>query len=145
MKSTTIAVLGLGLFFIGVVSLVFQRSVLANTLATQVVQVMAVLLMLWGRLTLGRRGFHASAEATDGGIINKGPYRYLRHPMYVSLLYFFWAGLFCHLSIINFGLTLIVTLGLFIRMWAEEHLVTQKYPEYKIYAKKAKIIIPFIL
>ena len=143
MKEISIA--GLVLVLIGAVSLIFRSSVLANTPAAVSVQVIAGLLLLWGRLTLGRRGFHASAEPTEGGLINTGPYRYLRHPMYASLLYFFWAGLFCHLSIINVGLTLGVTTGLFIRMWAEEHLVTKKYPEYKLYAKKAKIIFPFII
>jgi protein-S-isoprenylcysteine O-methyltransferase Ste14 len=143
MKETSIA--GLVLCSIGAVSLIFRSSVLANTSVAISVQVMACLLLLWGRLTLGRRGFHVSAEPTEGGLINTGPYRYLRHPMYTSLLYFFWAGLFCHLSIINFGFVLAVTTGLFIRMWVEEHLVAQKYPEYKIYAKKAKMIIPFII
>ena len=129
----------------GAISLLFRSSVLANSWPAVSVQVFACILLLWGRLTLGRRGFHSSAEPTEGGIIDKGPYRYLRHPMYVSLLYFFWAGFFCHPSIINLGLVVGVTAGLFIRMWQEEHLITQKYPEYNVYAKKAKIILPFII
>jgi protein-S-isoprenylcysteine O-methyltransferase Ste14 len=143
MKETSIA--GVVLCLIGAVGLIFRSSVLANTPAAISVQVIACLLLLWGRLTLGRRGFQVSAEPTEGGIINTGPYRYFRHPMYTSLLYFFLAGLFCHLSIINFGFVLAVSTGLFIRMWVEEQLVTQKYPEYKLYAKRAKIIIPFII
>jgi hypothetical protein len=64
---------GLVLCLIGAVSLIFRGSVLANTLAAISVQVIACLLLLWGRLTLGRRGFHVSAEPTEGALINTGP------------------------------------------------------------------------
>jgi len=39
-----------------------------------VVQASAVLLMLWARVTFGRRSFHATANTTEGGLVTTGPY-----------------------------------------------------------------------
>ena len=129
----------------GAVSLVFREAIFGNTFEAISIQLLAAGLMLWARLTFGSRSFHASAEPTEGGLIDSGPYRFVRHPIYASLLYFVWAGFSSHFSLINLILTLLVSIGLVIRMLAEETLIAVKYPEYKIYADKTKRIIPFII
>jgi len=68
----------------------------------------------------------------------------MRHPIYASILYFTWAGISAHSSIINFVLGVTVTLGLFVRIFVEERLVGKLYPNYLIYAAKTKRIIPYI-
>lgn len=40
--------------------------------------------MAWARLTFGRRSFHASAVPTAGGVETRGPYRFIRHPIYTA-------------------------------------------------------------
>ena len=45
---------------------------------TITVQAAAALLMIWARLTFGMRSFHASANPTEGGLVTRGPYRWLR-------------------------------------------------------------------
>jgi protein-S-isoprenylcysteine O-methyltransferase Ste14 len=39
----------------------------------------------------------------------------------------------------------LITVGLAVRMVAEERLVAERYPEYLAYAARTKRIIPFIL
>jgi protein-S-isoprenylcysteine O-methyltransferase Ste14 len=60
---------------------------------TITIQVIAALLMVWARLTFGIRSFHGTANPTAGGLVTTGPYRYIRHPIYAAILYFFWAGI----------------------------------------------------
>ena len=127
------------------VILFMRESLLAVGFVAIFIQVIAVLLMLWARLIFGRRSFHASADPTEGGLITTGPYRYLRHPIYAAILYFLWSGIFCHLSLLNVLLGLIATVGLFIRMFAEERLVTRQYSSYAEYALHTKRIIPYVL
>ncbi|HEY1872010.1 MAG TPA: isoprenylcysteine carboxylmethyltransferase family protein [Chitinophagaceae bacterium] len=135
---------GLILAMVSAASLVFLGAIFGNNFGSVSVQIMAGVLMLWARWTMGRRSFHASANPTEGGLVNFGPYRFLRHPIYASILYFVWAGLSSHFSVINFVFTLTVSLGLLIRMRAEEILMLEKYPGYKAYANKTKRILPFI-
>ena len=76
---------------------------------TITIQVIAALLMLWARLTFGIRSFHGTANPTAGGLVTTGPYRYIRHPIYAAILYFFWAGIAGHPSLANVAVTLLAT------------------------------------
>jgi protein-S-isoprenylcysteine O-methyltransferase Ste14 len=126
------------------VSLVFRESLLASGVIAIAVQVAAAILMGWARLSFGRRSFHAAADATEGGLVTWGPYRYLRHPIYAALLYFLWAGVLTHPDMVNGLLGVLVTAGLVVRMMAEESLVAERYPEYAVYAARTKRIVPFV-
>jgi protein-S-isoprenylcysteine O-methyltransferase Ste14 len=124
--------------------LMYRDSILAKGLTAIIVQGLAVLLWIWARITFGRRSFYATADPTEGGLVTHGPYHYFRHPIYASIIYFVWAGILSHLSLLNVLLGFAVTAGLLIRIFAEERLVAEKYPEYQSYAETTKRIIPFI-
>ena len=140
----SISLLGLSLAIIAMVTLVFRESLFAVGATTIVIQVLAALLMLWSRITFGSRSFHASAIPTEGGLATSGPYKFLRHPIYASIIYFTWAGIAGHPATINFLMGIAITASLFARIFAEEHLVAKQYPDYIIYAARTKRIIPFI-
>ena len=106
---------------------------------------MAVMLMTWARITFGRRSYHAAADPTEGGLVTTGPYAFIRHPIYASILYFLWAAVFSHLSVVNSILGAIGTIGAFIRIYAEEHLIVDQYPQYAEYAARTKRVIPFLI
>ena len=42
--------------------------------------------------------FTVQPTPTAGGLAMTGPYRYLRHPIYAAILYFFGAGIAAHPS-----------------------------------------------
>lgn len=134
---------GFAIAVLALVTLIFQESILAAGIVAVLVQILAVLLMLWGRVTFGGRSFHATADPTEGGLVTSGPYHYVRHPIYAAIMYFIWAGIFSHLSLINALLGIVATIGLVIRIFAEERLVTERYPDYVEYALRTKRIIPF--
>ena len=58
----------------------------------------AFLLILWARVTFGRRSFHVVANPTEGGLVTSGPYRYIRHPIYAAICLFTWVGVAAHWS-----------------------------------------------
>lgn len=108
------------------------------------VQVAAVLLMIWARKTFGLRSFHAAASTTEGSLVTNGPYRYWRHPIYASIIYFAWVGQIEAPAVLPIAMAAVVTIGLFTRMLIEERFLTQTYPAYADYAKKARRLIPFV-
>jgi protein-S-isoprenylcysteine O-methyltransferase Ste14 len=127
------------------IALVVTDSLFARQPAALVIQAAAVLLMLWARVTFGMRSFHAAANPTAGGLVTTGPYRYVRHPIYAAVLLFVWAGLATHATLLSVTLGLLATAATAVRMWAEERLVTARYPEYREYAARTKRVIPFVL
>jgi protein-S-isoprenylcysteine O-methyltransferase Ste14 len=140
-----ISIFAYALAVVGLAILTFNRAIIAGGPLGVLVQLLATGLMIWARITFGRRSFHAGATPTEGGLVTTGPYRFIRHPIYASVLYFVWAAIPYHWSPLNVGLALFVTLCLFIRMFAEERSIPEKYPGYSEYAAMTKRIIPFVI
>ena len=117
---------------------------LSSAVAVIGLQVCAVALMLWARLTFGMRSFHAGAEPTSGGLVTNGPYAYIRHPIYTAICLFMWPPAIAHSTWASVGLTAVLTAGAVLRMLGEESLLAVQYPEYAAYAARTKRMIPFV-
>ena len=108
------------------------------------VQMGAVLLLLWARLTFGRRSFHVAANPTAGGLVTSGPYRYIRHPIYTAFVVFSGAGVAAHWSWVSGLLGGFVVGCALLRIFSEEVMVTARYPEYRQYAATTWRMIPYV-
>ena len=129
----------------GIAFLALRQSLFATHPIGIAVQVLAFGLMIWARITFGRRSFHAAANPTAGGLVSHGPYRYWRHPIYAAILYFVWAGIPSHLSAEAVAAAGLVSLGLVARMLFEERFLRAEYPDYDAYARQTKRVIPFVI
>jgi len=126
----------------GLLWLLYLRSLFSVSPIVIGLQFVAVCLFFWARITFGRRSFHVGANPTEGGLVRSGPYRYIRHPIYTALCLFTGAGVAAHLSWKS-GLALALIFGFaLVRIFCEETLVTQKYPEYRDYAARSWRMIP---
>src|SRR5437870_13880338 len=74
------------------VGLVFMHVLFSRSPIVVAVQVAAVALVVWARLALGRRSFHAAADVAGGDPVTTGPYRFIRHPIYTAARALCWAG-----------------------------------------------------
>jgi protein-S-isoprenylcysteine O-methyltransferase Ste14 len=105
----------------------------------------AVLLVLWAGINMQQSKLRISPiPAENAQLVTTGPYKFIRHPMYTSILlgsagllfiYFSWFRLFIAaflLSVLLFKLT-----------W-EEKMLSEKFPGYSDYKKHSKRIIPFL-
>jgi len=131
-----------------IVALFYRHELLGTGLVGIALQVLAVLLMLWARVTFGRRSFHAAANPTAGGLVTWGPYRYWRHPIYAAVLLFTWAGVLSHgLDPIALALAVLATLMTAVRIGSEEHYLRAEFPGengYDAYARRTKRLVPFV-
>lgn len=130
------------LMMAGMLGLLFSKTLFSPSPVVIAAQCAAVVLMVWARLTLGRRSFHAGADPTAGGLVTGGPYRLIRHPIYTAACLFGWAGMLGNWSwrASLFGALLFI--GALGRMLCEEKLVTEQYPDYRQYAKSTKRMVP---
>jgi protein-S-isoprenylcysteine O-methyltransferase Ste14 len=138
------SIAGYVLMIAALVALLWGHSLFGETPIPIGVQILTFSLMVWARVTFGGRSFHATANPTEGGVVTSGPYRFVRHPIYAAVLYFTWAGVLSHLSIVNLVLGICAVAGAGLRIAAEERLLLERYPEYKEYANRTKRIIPFL-
>jgi len=126
--------------------LVLTKSVLGREPIAIGLQVAALLFFLWARMTMGWRSFHATANPLESArLVTTGPYGLVRHPIYVSLWLFAWAGAADHLSALTVAMALVIAAGLLVRMILEEGLLRARFPEYADYARRTKRIVPFVI
>jgi protein-S-isoprenylcysteine O-methyltransferase Ste14 len=89
--------------------------------------------------------FSVYPEPIDGcRLITSGPYRFIRHPMYSSLL-LMMAGIVLYnahwLNALGFVLVLFAVLG---KISAEEHYLGNAFTEYPGYRARTKRLVPFV-
>jgi len=148
MNARTASIAAVLVLVVAIVSLLYRHQLLGAGPIGITFQVLAALLMLWARVTFGRRSFHAAANPTAGGLVTWGPYRYWRHPIYAAILLFTWAGVLSHgLDPIAIALAVLATLMTAVRIASEEHYLRAEFPGengYDGYARRTKRLVPFV-
>lgn len=146
-NTTTIkraSLIAFSITLIGFFFLVKKHLIISNNPIAITIQISSVIFMIWARITFGMRSFHAGANSTKGELVTNGPYKWLRHPIYASVIYFFLACIIAFPTIETlFGVFLIVA-STYARMIFEEISLRETYKEYNLYTQKAKRIIPFL-
>jgi protein-S-isoprenylcysteine O-methyltransferase Ste14 len=129
---------------VGLVFLLLTGSLFSASPLVIVPQVAAIGLIVWARMTFGWRSFHLAANPTEGGLVTEGPYRYIRHPIYTAMCLFTMAGVAAHGSWLAFALCGIVLGGALVRLWCEEVLLKERFPQYHEYAARTWRMIPHV-
>ena len=103
-----------------------------------VVAAVGLALMIWAGVTMGRSLSPFPVPARHAELVDRGPYRLLRHPIYVGGFLLF-AGLSLVLSI--YGLLLSAVLGAFwiAKARLEERHLLERFPEYAEYRRRTLI------
>ena len=108
-------------------------------------QLIAVALNLSARFAFPRDAFRVSAAPGGSEIIRRGPYRFIRHPMYAAALLFMWTGILSHGSWPAVSVGIVVSAFVCARVIAEERLLRERFPGYVAYARSTKAIVPFVI
>ena len=101
---------------------------------------------VWARVTLGRNWSGIVTLKEGHELVERGPYRFVRHPIYTGILAMFFATALAlgHLS--GFAATVLMFVSFWIKLRDEETLMLQQFPEqYADYRQRVKRIIPFLL
>jgi len=78
-------------------------------------------------------------------LVREGAYRYIRHPLYGSLLWLAWGICLKDLSPLSIGLALVATAALFATARIEEAENLQRFgDDYAAYMKTTKMLIPYL-
>ncbi len=105
-----------------------------------------LLFAIWARAILGRNWSGVITLKEEHELIERGPYRIVRHPIYTGILAMF-AG--TAIAIGYFGAflgLLLVFVSFWLKLKREEDLMLKHFPaEYAVYQRRVKRIIPFLV
>ncbi|MBN1866488.1 isoprenylcysteine carboxylmethyltransferase family protein [Candidatus Sumerlaeota bacterium] len=77
-------------------------------------------------------------------LVTRGPYRLIRHPMYLSVLVFAGAFVAAGVNPWRIALWLVLLVDLVFKMRMEERLLAEKLAGYRDYMKKTRRLVPWV-
>jgi protein-S-isoprenylcysteine O-methyltransferase Ste14 len=134
------------LVFFAIMALFAPKNLLfaSNTgrMIGNVVAAIGVMLILYAVISL-RRVIQIAPEPKEGGqLVQSGPYKYLRHPIYTAIVLCV-IGLFLRRPTIWIAVvSVVVIVFLFFKARFEEKLLMAAYPEYVNYRQRTWGLIP---
>lgn len=104
----------------------------------------SLLLAGWAVKVMRLGHFNVLPTIKSGAIlITHGPYRYIRHPMYASLLLAGVGLLFISCSWLRLVSFLALWLVLYCKLRIEERLLADHFPDYSPYKKRSRMLFPW--
>ncbi len=101
--------------------------------------IIALIIMLVSIKDLGRNLSPLPRPINNSKLVTKGIYRFMRHPMYYSLIFISIGVFIINLSIYYLCLTIILALIIKFKIALEEKYLMNKFKNYLIYKNEVKV------
>jgi protein-S-isoprenylcysteine O-methyltransferase Ste14 len=100
---------------------------------------------IWARRVLGTNWSAIPSIKEDHELIERGPYRLVRHPIYTGLLLAVFGSCLAQGRVGNFWVFGMAAVLLIVKLKAEEALLARQFPEaYPQYRRRVKALIPYL-
>lgn len=101
---------------------------------------------IWARVVIGRNWSGAITLKEEHELIERGPYRLVRHPIYAGILSMFVATAIMLGHLAGCIGVVIVFASFWIKLIREEKVMLNQFPDkYAAYRQRVKRLIPFVL
>jgi protein-S-isoprenylcysteine O-methyltransferase Ste14 len=105
-----------------------------------------LVISLWARIELGRNWNLNPSIQEDHELIERGPYVYVRHPMYSGLILMLLGAVIWYGSWVGGTIFIVCLIGTWLKLRQEERLLTEHFGmSYLKYKERVKALIPFLL
>ena len=117
----------------------------ATAVGLRVLEGAGIALGLWALLAMRLANLHILPDVRPNAqLIQRGPYRLIRHPMYSALLLTTLPLIIEHFSWVRLLFWLVLLSNLLIKLHYEERLLAAHYSGYSTYQQQTKRLLPFI-
>ncbi len=100
----------------------------------------SLFLACWAIKVMRLGHFNIRPAIKEGAIlVTHGPYRYIRHPMYASVLLAGTGLLLITFNWLRFCAFILLWVVLYLKLRIEEKLLARHFPEYASYKKRSRI------
>jgi protein-S-isoprenylcysteine O-methyltransferase Ste14 len=101
------------------------------------------MLLVWASVLLGRLLIHEAAVREDHTLIDSGPYRFVRHPVYAGYLALLLGSGVASLNVCLWLLWPVSLLGILIQAASEEQLLRARFgQDYERYVRRIGRLVP---
>jgi protein-S-isoprenylcysteine O-methyltransferase Ste14 len=101
---------------------------------------------IWARSTLGRNWSSVVMVKVDHELVQTGPYRFVRHPIYSGFILMFAAIVLLVGRVAGILALCLFVYSFVLKLRREERVMLKQFPmSYPEYVKKTKLLVPFII
>lgn len=130
--------------FICIILLLKEMNLPAFSILS-IFHILAILLGISALYQSQKTNFSIFPEVKEHSqLVKSGPYRFIRHPMYSSILLFFLPLLISQFSVYVLAIYIILSIDLLLKLWYEESLLKIAFTDYSEYQKTTAKLIPFV-
>jgi protein-S-isoprenylcysteine O-methyltransferase Ste14 len=116
---------------------------LASRMVGFIVGLAGTALLVWASIRLGRFMMHDAGVRDDHALIDRGPYQFVRHPVYTGYLALLLGSGIASMNIFLWLLWPVSLLGILIQAASEEKLLRQRFGHvYECYAQQTGGLLP---
>jgi protein-S-isoprenylcysteine O-methyltransferase Ste14 len=109
------------------------------------IELLGIVLGIWAVLTMRIGNFNIAPDPLKKStLVTTGPYRLIRHPMYLALLLTTLPLIINNFDLVRFIIWLILLIDLFWKLNYEENLLVVKLAGYDEYVKRSYRLIPHL-
>ncbi|MBL6962744.1 MAG: isoprenylcysteine carboxylmethyltransferase family protein [Bacteroidetes bacterium] len=131
--------------FAAIAFLFVTGSVFSDNGILLLIQLSGIFLGIWALFSMGKGNINISPDLKlNAVLIIKGPYRLLRHPMYLAIILMVFPLLIDHFTLLRLIVFILLIADLIYKLHWEEKLLLKHFSEYSEYRKKSSRLIPFI-
>ena len=127
----------------------WNRAVLPHTAGTGILGDLLVFtglfIAIWARITLGGNWSAGVTLKENHELMQRGPYRAVRHPIYSGLLLMILGTAILVGQAGSFVVLALCACGLWLKLRREETLLTKHLPGYAEYMRRTRALIPFVM
>jgi protein-S-isoprenylcysteine O-methyltransferase Ste14 len=108
--------------------------------------VLGVLGAVWSRRALAENWSAEVVFKENHELIERGPYRFVRHPIYTSVLLMILGSTLITGRLASWAGYLLFVVGFWVKLKQEEELLIRHFPApYAAYKSRVKALIPFVI
>jgi len=129
------------------VSVVLWRVTPTFGVIADTMTVIGLLIALWARRALGTNWSSSVVFKERHKLIEGGPYRFVRHPIYFGVLLMVFGTMVVWGRLVGVVAFLVIVAGLSVKASLEERLLTRHFPDtYTQYRQRVRAaVVPFVL
>ena len=108
-------------------------------------QIAGIVLGFWAIYEMSRSRLNITPTPLSGAIlVQSGPYKIIRHPMYLALILVFVPMLISNFNLWGAIIYLVFFVNLLLKMVYEEKLLFSFFDNYDTYSRKSWRLIPYV-
>ena len=139
---TSIILVFLQLIFIAILALTGKIFIFNGIYITLIF--IAAFPSLWAIILMKDKLRITPEPARDSKLITSGPYKYIRHPMYATVISLTLVWIVFDFSFLRLAVYILLAINMVVKMFYEENILENTFEGYKEYMKKSKRIIPYL-